>query len=220
MGSLLGSLQDDSLSVSEAIRALEADLRSQAPKTGASTNLKADRGRPATGCRRCDVLSRQLEAVAQSLVGLAGAAFRWSLEVAAGVSPEDRESLWKAMMTYMQPCAHVDQRIALTTEELLKAVAKARSPDELLRSLAPSKQQEQLEEEERLRTLRAAEDTQPTQAQQRDSKVSRSSKTSRSSKSSKTSKSSQRRSSGESKSSRPSTSSKGTKSSSASPGSS
>ena len=50
----------------------------------------------------------RLEAMAQSMVGIAGAAFRWSLETATGVSTEDREELWKALMSYLQPCAHVD----------------------------------------------------------------------------------------------------------------
>eukprot|EP00913_Durusdinium_trenchii_P035861 g33558.t1 len=94
---------------------------------------QVDRAKP---CQRCEVLLLQLDALAQSMVGLAGAAFRWSLEVATGVSTEDREMLWKALMSYMQPCAHVDARIASTSEDLLKAVTKAVTPDELLGSLA------------------------------------------------------------------------------------
>lgn len=78
LGNLLGSLQEDRLSVQEAVRALEADLRSQAPRAAASTNLKGDRNK-VKECKRCNVLSLQLEALAQSMVGLAGAAFRWSL---------------------------------------------------------------------------------------------------------------------------------------------
>ncbi|CAK9052804.1 Uncharacterized protein SCF082_LOCUS28856 [Durusdinium trenchii] len=121
LGKLLGSLQEDRLSVAEA------------PQSAASSNLKVDRAKP---CQRCEVLLLQLDALAQSMVGLAGAAFRWSLEVATGVSTEDREMLWKALMSYMQPCAHVDARIASTSEDLLKAVTKAVTPDELLGSLA------------------------------------------------------------------------------------
>ncbi|CAK9009667.1 unnamed protein product [Durusdinium trenchii] len=105
----------------------------KAPQSAASSNLKVDRAKP---CQRCEVLLLQLDALAQSMVGLAGAAFRWSLEVATGVSTEDREMLWKALMSYMQPCAHVDARIASTSEDLLKAVTKAVTPDELLGSLA------------------------------------------------------------------------------------
>ncbi|CAJ1335563.1 unnamed protein product [Effrenium voratum] len=150
LGKLLGSLQEDRLSVQEAVRALEADLRSQAPRAAVSTNLKADR--KSIPCRRCNVLSLQLEALAQSMVGIAGAAFRWSLEV-AGASEGDRRGLWKDMLAYLQPCAHVDVRIASTSDELLKSLAKDETPDELLRSLAPTRAQERAEELQRLAEL-------------------------------------------------------------------
>ncbi|CAJ1419789.1 unnamed protein product [Effrenium voratum] len=154
LGKLLGSLQEDRLSVQEAVRALEADLRSQAPRAAVSTNLKADR--KSIPCRRCNVLSLQLEALAQSMVGIAGAAFRWSLEV-AGASEGDRRGLWKDMLAYLQPCAHVDVRIASTSDELLKSLAKDETPDELLRSLAPTRAQERAEELQRLAELAPAD---------------------------------------------------------------
>lgn len=75
-------------------------------------------------CSRCDVLSQQVRAIAQSLVGLSARVMHW-LE-SSGLANAQRDAVEAMILEYARPCAHVEPSVAALVSELLEVLQKRR----------------------------------------------------------------------------------------------
>eukprot|EP00927_Polykrikos_kofoidii_P059394 TRINITY_DN54553_c0_g1_i1.p1 TRINITY_DN54553_c0_g1~~TRINITY_DN54553_c0_g1_i1.p1 ORF type:complete len:678 (-),score=91.53 TRINITY_DN54553_c0_g1_i1:13-2046(-) len=73
------------------------------------------------GCRRCFGLDKQLRAVAKALSGISERIFNWSLN--APLQPQQRSSLWRLVVQYIDPFVSVDSTIAVTCNNLTAAIS-------------------------------------------------------------------------------------------------
>eukprot|EP00931_Biecheleriopsis_adriatica_P050644 TRINITY_DN29343_c0_g1_i1.p1 TRINITY_DN29343_c0_g1~~TRINITY_DN29343_c0_g1_i1.p1 ORF type:complete len:402 (+),score=83.49 TRINITY_DN29343_c0_g1_i1:64-1206(+) len=146
MTRLLQGLEESSLTVHEVVGVLETDLKRPAYSSlslprdesrqvplafprgaGRAEDVQYDKatsGADASGslCARCRALERQLQQVAQALAGLGARIFNWTVQ--ATIYESEKAALWQLTQQYLQPCAHLDGRIADTCSSLTAALRK------------------------------------------------------------------------------------------------
>lgn len=142
LGRLLQGLQESSLSVHDVMGVMELDLRrpgygdSLAQTMASAADAPADAtaatpsivavapGEVDTSCARCRVLERQIKALSQALAGLGARVFNWTVQATL---PENQKAfLWDMTQQYLQPCAHLDGRLAETCASLGAALRRER----------------------------------------------------------------------------------------------
>ncbi|CAJ1426338.1 unnamed protein product, partial [Effrenium voratum] len=150
LGRLLQGLQESSLSVHDVVGVMELDLRrpgygdslaqtvaaeGSGPEPAATAPAPAPAAPAASAegdadCARCRVLERQMRAMSQALAGLAARLFNWTVQ--ASLHETQKTFLWDLTQQYLQPCAHLDGRIAETCASLSAALRqrKGTSPAE------------------------------------------------------------------------------------------
>jgi len=131
---LLKCLEEDSLSVTEVVGMLEAELGSPPPLAVAS-EPRSPRGssmparqRPPSGNSvdpsalraRLEFLEQNVRTLAQALAGIGSYVFNWTLS--NSIHGTDRIGLWHVLLVYMQPCVSVDGHIAETVKSLKAAI--------------------------------------------------------------------------------------------------
>ncbi|CAK9113446.1 unnamed protein product [Durusdinium trenchii] len=140
LGRLLQGLQESSLSVHDVMGVMELDLKrpnygaslaetvaaqgSATPVAGAAPVAAGagDAAGAVDACARCRVLERQIQALAQALAGLGARVFNWT---ASGLSLRSQKTfLWDMTQQYLQPCAHLDGRLAETCSSLAAALKR------------------------------------------------------------------------------------------------
>lgn len=140
LGRLLQGLEESSLSVHDVTSVLELDLKRpgygdslaqtmaspdrEVPKEVAPRKEEEEEAPASAACARCRVLERQMKALAQALAGLGARVFNWTVQ--ASLQESERAYVWDMTQQYLQPCAHLDGRIAEVCSSLSSALRRER----------------------------------------------------------------------------------------------